>query len=130
SHTNDSISVNSTNYAFLRKRLIQDINWAQFNIDYVIEATGKIKTVAEAEEHIQSGAKKVILSATADDDNIKTVVLGVNENIITGDEKIVSNASCTTNNAAPMIKIINDLCGIEQAYITTIHSYTTDQSLH
>ncbi|GAA6764356.1 hypothetical protein AAFH68_02860 [Flavobacterium sp. CGRL1] len=63
-------------------------------------------------------------------DTIKTVVLGVNENILDGTENIVSNASCTTNNAAPMIKIIEELCGIEQAYITTIHSFTTDQSLH
>ena len=77
-----------------------------------------------------AGAKKVILSAPSEVPEIKTVVLGVNEFILDGTEKIVSNASCTTNNAAPMIKIINELCGIEQAYITTVHSYTTDQSLH
>ena len=77
-----------------------------------------------------AGAKKVILSAPSEVNSIKTVVLGVNEHILDGSEIIISNASCTTNNAAPMVKIINDLCGIEQAYITTIHSYTTDQSLH
>jgi glyceraldehyde 3-phosphate dehydrogenase len=63
-------------------------------------------------------------------DTIKTVVLGVNETILDGTETIISNASCTTNNAAPMMKIIDELCGIKEAYITTIHSYTTDQSLH
>jgi glyceraldehyde 3-phosphate dehydrogenase len=72
----------------------------------------------------------LILSAPSEVDTIKTVVLGVNDSILDGTETIVSNASCTTNNAAPLIKIIDELCGIEQAYITTIHSYTTDQSLH
>src|SRR5690606_22794257 len=81
-------------------------------------------------KHIAAGAKKVILSVPPEDDKIKTVVLGVNHHIIDGTEKIVSNASCTTNNAAPMLKILDELCGIEQAYITTVHSYTTDQSLH
>jgi glyceraldehyde 3-phosphate dehydrogenase len=70
------------------------------------------------------------LSAPAEDDLIKTIVLGVNDQQLDGTELIISNASCTTNNAAPMIKIIDALCGIEQAYITTVHSYTTDQSLH
>ena len=72
----------------------------------------------------------MILSVPPADDRIKTIVLGVNDNLITGDEHIISNASCTTNNAAPMIKVVKDLCGIKQAYITTVHSYTTDQSLH
>ena len=79
---------------------------------------------------MQRGQKKVILSAPPIEDNIKTIVLGVNDHILDGSEKIISNASCTTNNAAPMMKVIHDLCKIEQAYITTIHSYTTDQSLH
>jgi glyceraldehyde 3-phosphate dehydrogenase len=96
----------------------------------VVEATGKFLKYNLAEQHLHSGAKKVILSAPPEDDSVKTVVLGVNEHILDGSEKIVSNASCTTNNAAPMIKVIQDLCGIEQAYITTVHSYTTDQSLH
>lgn len=74
--------------------------------------------------------QKVILSAPSEIDSIKTIVLGVNEHLLDGTETIVSNASCTTNNAAPMMHIINKLCGIEQAYITTVHSYTTDQSLH
>lgn len=130
SHTDDSIVVNGKSFSYTRHKNIADANWCNFDIDIVIEATGKFKTLEEAEKHIASGAKKVILSAPADDDRIKTVVLGVNEHILNGDETILSNASCTTNNAAPMMKIINELCGIEQAYITTVHSYTTDQSLH
>lgn len=115
---------------FFHEREIQNLNWSSLQIDYVIESTGKFKTFEEIHKHIEVGAKRVILSAPAEVENIKTVVLGVNEHILDGTELIVSNASCTTNNAAPMIKVIQELCGIEQAYITTVHSYTTDQSLH
>lgn len=108
----------------------KDINWKALNVDVVIEATGKFKSSKVLTHHINNGAKKVILCVPPSDDLIKTVVLGVNDHILSGDEQIISNASCTTNNAAPMFSIINDLCGIEQAYITTVHSYTTDQSLH
>ncbi|MEZ4838818.1 type I glyceraldehyde-3-phosphate dehydrogenase [Flavobacterium sp.] len=113
---------------FYSEKNIENLNWN--GIDFVIESTGKFKTYEAAEAHLESGAKKVILSAPPEDERIKTVVLGVNESILDGTETIISNASCTTNNAAPMIKIIDELCGIEQAYITTVHSYTTDQSLH
>ncbi|OIQ16259.1 MAG: type I glyceraldehyde-3-phosphate dehydrogenase [Flavobacterium sp. MedPE-SWcel] len=130
SHTEESIIIDGKSYTYTRHRDVADINWKTLEIDTVIEATGKFKTLEDAKKHITSGAKKVILSAPPEDDRIKTVVLGVNEHILDGSETIVSNASCTTNNAAPMMKIINELCGIEQAYITTVHSYTTDQSLH
>lgn len=129
-YTEDSLIVNGTRYAFLHEREISSIDWRSHDIDFVVESTGKFKTLDEINAHVLSGAGKVILSAPAEVDGIKTVVLGVNEHILDGSEQIISNASCTTNNAAPMIKIINDLCGIEQAYITTVHSYTTDQSLH
>jgi glyceraldehyde 3-phosphate dehydrogenase len=129
-HTDDAIIINGITYPFLRHSNIADINWSIHNIDVAIESTGRVKTLDEANLHLTAGAKKVILSAPPEDDRIKTVVLGVNEHILDGTETVVSNASCTTNNAAPMMKIINELCGIEQAYITTIHSYTTDQSLH
>lgn len=130
SHTENSIIVNGKEYAFTRQRNITDIKWNNFNVDIVVESTGKFKTYDLASQHLDAGSKKVILSAPPEEDRIKTVVLGVNEHILDGTEKIISNASCTTNNAAPMMKIINDLCGINQAYITTVHSYTTDQSLH
>lgn len=106
------------------------INWKPYNVDVVIEATGKFKSTTDLNHHINNGASKVILSVPPTDDSIKTVALGVNDNILSENDNIISNASCTTNNAAPMIDIINNLCGIKQAYITTIHSYTTDQSLH
>jgi glyceraldehyde 3-phosphate dehydrogenase len=123
-----SIIVDGKQYLFFHEKEISNLNW--IDIDFVIESTGKFNTFEDINKHILAGAKKVILSAPSEVSQIKTVVLGVNESILDGTEKIISNASCTTNNAAPMIKIINELCGIEQAYITTVHSYTTDQSLH
>jgi glyceraldehyde 3-phosphate dehydrogenase len=130
SYDETGIIVNEKHFLFFHEKSISNLDWKSHSIDFVIESTGKYKTHEELNAHIEAGAKKVILSAPSEVDTIKTVVLGVNENILDGTENIVSNASCTTNNAAPMIKIIEELCGIEQAYITTIHSYTTDQSLH
>jgi len=130
SHDEESIIVDGKHFLFFHEKSISNLDWKSHNIDFVVEATGKYKTHEELNTHIIAGAKRVILSAPSEVDTIKTVVLGVNEHILDGSELIVSNASCTTNNAAPMIKIIDELCGIEQAYITTIHSYTTDQSLH
>lgn len=109
---------------------LRDLSWQKVTPDIVIESTGKFKSRVSLQEHINAGAKKVILSVPPDDEDIPMVVLGVNEEVLDNKTSIISNASCTTNNAAPMLKVIDDLCGIEQAYITTIHSYTTDQSLH
>jgi len=126
----NAIIIDGKSYLFFHEKNISALNWSSLSIDIVIESTGKYKTFEEINAHILAGAKKVILSAPSEVPEIKTVVLGVNQTILDGTETIISNASCTTNNAAPMMKVINDLCGIEQAYITTVHSYTTDQSLH
>lgn len=128
SFSENQIKVANTTVRFSSEKSIENINWN--NVEIVVEATGKYKTRAELENHIKNGAKRVILSVPPIDDDIKTVVLGVNDSILEAEDQIISNASCTTNNAAPMLKIVEELCGIEQAYITTIHSYTTDQSLH
>ena len=130
SYDENSIIVDGTSYLFFHEKELKNLPWSQHSIDIVIECTGKYKSFEELNTHILVGAQKVILSAPSEDDFIKTVVLGVNDSILDGSETIISNASCTTNNAAPMLKVIDDLCGIEQAYITTVHSYTTDQSLH
>jgi len=130
SFNDEAIIVNGKPYLFFHEKEISKLDWEKLSVDIVIESTGKYSTFEDINKHILAGAKKVILSAPSEVAEIKTVVLGVNETILDGTEKIISNASCTTNNAAPMIKVINDLCGIEQAYITTVHSYTTDQSLH
>ncbi len=125
-----NIIVNGNAVPLFNNEHIETINWRPLNPDFVIESTGKFKLSSQLKHHIKNGAKRVILSVPPIEDDIKTIVLGVNENCIEGNETILSNASCTTNNAAPMIHVVNELCGINQAYITTIHSYTTDQSLH
>ncbi|MBL7938786.1 MAG: type I glyceraldehyde-3-phosphate dehydrogenase [Flavobacteriales bacterium] len=104
--------------------------WGALGIDVVLECTGHFLTRDSAGAHLKGGAKRVVLSAPAKDADIKSVVIGVNEHILDASDAIVSNASCTTNCAAPMIMGIRDLCGIEDGYITTVHSYTGDQRLH
>ncbi len=128
SYSENEISVAGKKVRFSSEKNIEDIRWGK--VDVVVESTGKFKDRKQLENHLKNGASKVILSVPPLDDDIKTVVLGVNDSIIKSKDTIISNASCTTNNAAPMLKIINELCGIKQAYITTVHSYTTDQSLH
>ena len=130
SYDENHIIINNKAIAFSAHTKPADCPWKKLDIDIVVDATGKFKTYSTAEKHLSAGAKKVIISAPPIDNSIKTVVLGVNDEIIKKEDLILSNASCTTNNAAPMIQIINELCGIEQAYITTVHSYTSDQSLH
>lgn len=128
SASTNEIVVGERKFRFSSVKNIEDIHWG--NVDVVVECSGKFKLKTQLENHLKNGAKKVILSVPPLEDDIKTVVLGVNDDILEPTDLIISNASCTTNNAGPMLKIINDLCGIEQAYITTVHSYTTDQSLH
>ncbi|MCO6481166.1 MAG: type I glyceraldehyde-3-phosphate dehydrogenase [Flavobacteriales bacterium] len=104
--------------------------WKDLGIDVVIECTGHFLTRELASKHLEAGARKVVLSAPAKDKTTKTVVLGVNDEILDGSEDIISNASCTTNCAAPMILGLDELCGIEDGFISTVHSYTSDQRLH
>ena len=106
------------------------LSWKELEIDVVIESTGLFKTADSVQGHLIAGAKKVIISAPPLDDTIPTVVMGINENILKGDEQIISNASCTTNCSAPLVQLIDEYYGIESAYITTVHSFTTDQQLH
>lgn len=104
--------------------------WEELDIDLVIECTGRFTDRVGAEKHLHAGAKKVIISAPSLDETIKMIVLGVNDNILTGNEKIVSNASCTTNCLAPMVHILEENFGIIKGFASTVHSYTNDQNLH
>lgn len=117
------------NTKVFHEKNIENLPWKEHNIDVVFECTGHFLTQELASNHITSGAKKVILSAPPKDNVIKTIVLGVNDQILDLNDVIISNASCTTNSAAPMLKVLNDNFGVESAYITTIHSYTSDQRL-
>lgn len=108
-----------------------ELPWKKENIDVVLECTGHFTDKAGATLHLTAGAKRVILSAPAKGKgDMKSVVIGVNESILTADDHIISNASCTTNNAAPMLKVLDDLGEIETAFVTTVHSYTGDQQIH
>ena len=126
----NSIIVNERKIPLINQNHPKNINWKPFHVDFVIESTGRFKTKELLQHHINNGSKRVILSVPPLEDDIKTVVLGVNDAILDKSETIISNASCTTNNAAPMMDIVNKLCRVKEAYITTVHSYTTDQSLH
>lgn len=127
-YNDNAIIVDGREISFSSEKNIEEISWK--NVDVVIECTGKFKMENQLKFHLKNGAKKVILSVPPAEDSIKMVVLGVNDSLLTDEDLIISNASCTTNNAAPVLKIIHDLCTIEQAYITTVHSYTSDQNLH
>ncbi|WP_299115202.1 type I glyceraldehyde-3-phosphate dehydrogenase [uncultured Winogradskyella sp.] len=129
-YNHDHIIVNEVSIPLYNENHPKSIDWSIVQPEFVIESTGKFKTRSKLQHHINNGSKCVVLSVPALDDNIKTIVLGVNDHNIDGSETIISNASCTTNNAAPMIDLIKTHFGIKQAYITTVHSYTTDQSLH
>lgn len=130
SHGENCIIVEGEKIALLNHSTPEGIPWSNHGVDLVVESTGKFKDTLSLQHHLKNGAKKVVLAVPPSDEEIKMIVFGINHETLTPEDHIISNASCTTNNAAPMIKVIQDLCGIEQAYITTVHSYTSDQSLH
>lgn len=121
---------NGKKIVFSQEKNPENIPWKQNNVDIVIDATGLFKTKELASGHLTAGAKKVIISAVPSDAAIKMVTMGINQSILDGSESIISNASCTTNNIAPLIAVMKTICEIENAFITTVHSYTADQRLH
>lgn len=127
---NSLIFENGKKITFISERDPEQINWSAYAVDVVIESTGLFLTRDAASKHLKGGAKHVVISAPANDEDIPSVVLGVNDAQIDWTETVISNASCTTNNAAPMVKVLKDLFDIQVAYISTVHSYTSDQRLH
>ena len=128
--TDNTIIVNEKSIKVYAEKDPANLPWKSLDVDIVIESTGHFLTSAEAGKHLMAGAKKVIISAPPSGIDIKTVVMGINDGIINDKDLIISNASCTTNCAAPMIKILDENWGIENGYISTVHSYTGDQRLH
>jgi len=126
--SNGNLVVNGKEIQITAERNPADLPWADQRIDLVVESTGVFADAEKAGAHLTAGAGKVIISAPAKGE-LKTVVLGVNDDILSSDDRIVSNASCTTNCLAPMAKVLNDTFGLEKGYITTIHAYTADQRL-
>lgn len=124
------LRVNGKDIVVTSERDPKQIPWGNAQVDVVVESTGLFRTMELAGAHLRDGVRKVIISAPASGSDVKSVVLGVNDHILDGSEGVVSNASCTTNCAAPMVKVIDALCGIKEGFITTVHSYTSDQRLH
>lgn len=122
--------INHHRIKFSSERNPEQLAWGELNIDFVLESTGIFRTLDKAQLHLKAGAKKVMLSAPPKSSEIKTYVLGVNEGDITAEEDIISNASCTTNSCAHIVKHIDDTWGIQKGFLTTIHAYTGDQRLH
>ena len=125
----DNLCIDSHTIPVLSERDPANLPWKALGCDIVIESTGFFRSRAGAGKHIAAGARKVVISAPARDQVDATVVLGVNDDILTGNEEIISNASCTTNCIAPMIKIIDDAFGIQSGLMTTVHAYTSDQCI-
>lgn len=125
----NSIIINTREIPVFAEKDPAKLPWAKLGVDVVIESTGFFTKPEDARAHIKAGAKKVVISAPAKGDGAKTVVLGVNEEIVEPSDEIISNASCTTNCIAPVMKVLEDEFGIDKAMMTTVHSYTGSQRL-
>lgn len=125
----NELIVNGDRIKITAERDPSKLNWGELGADVVIESTGVFRTREQCMNHVNAGAKKVILTVPAKDEIDATIVLGVNDDQIKEGHKVLSNASCTTNCLAPMIKVLNDSFGLENAFMTTVHSYTNDQRL-
>ena len=126
--SNGHLVVNGETIHISAERNPADLPWSRLEVDVVVESTGVFASAEKAGLHLEAGAGKVVISAPAKGD-VKTVVLGVNDDILSSDDRIVSNASCTTNCLAPMAKVLDDTFGLDHGFITTIHAYTADQRL-
>jgi len=128
----DHLEVNGKRIRIYSEENPEKLPWKKLKIDVVIEATGKFTSKKDALKHVaDAGARKVIISAPSngESDDVQYIVLGVNDELINKNDVVISNSSCTTNNVAPLIKILDDNWGVEKAFMTTIHSYTRDQNI-
>ena len=125
----DILSAGNQKVKLIAERVPEELPWGELGVDIVIESTGIFRMKSQLESHLNAGAKKVILTVPAKDEIDYTVVLGVNDEGLKPEHRIVSNASCTTNCLAPMAKVLNESFGIELGVINTIHAYTNDQRL-
>ena len=125
----DTLNIDGDKIKIFSERDPENLPWGDLGCDIVIESTGVFRTKEAASKHIKAGAKKVIISAPAKGDVDATVVLGVNDSILTGQEEVLSNASCTTNCLAPMVKVLDDNFGVVRGFMTTVHGYTADQRI-
>ena len=125
---NKNITIGKQKISFSQETNIENINWKKYDVDYVFECTGKFNSKEKLLPHLKNGAKKVIVSAPCKNAD-KTIVYGVNENVLKKNDKIISAASCTTNCLAPVAYVLNNNYQIEKGFMTTIHAFTTDQRI-
>ena len=128
-YTDNSLIIDGKEIKVTAERDPENLPWAEMKVDVVVESTGFFLTKETASKHQKAGAKKVLISAPAKDADIATVVKGVNEHELDMNATIISNASCTTNCLAPLVKVLNDNFGISKGFMTTVHAYTGDQKL-
>ena len=128
-YTDKTIIINTREIPIFAEKDPAKLPWKELEVDVVIESTGLFTKPEDAKAHLRAGAKKVVISAPAKGEGAKTVVLGVNEDVVENSDRIISNASCTTNCIAPIMKILEDEFGIEKAMMTTVHSYTGSQRI-
>jgi len=126
-HSDKSIEINGKKIDMIHETEISKIDWKKYKVDVVLECTGKFNTKEKSAQHINSGAKKVVVSAPCK--NTINIIFGVNEKSLKSSDQVISAASCTTNCLAPVAKVLNENFGVERGFMTTIHSYTPDQRL-
>lgn len=127
--SDQALVVNGRTVRALAERDPAALPWGDLGVDVVIESTGLFTKADDARKHLKAGAKKVVVTAPAKGEDL-TVVMGINDSVYDGTQEIVSNASCTTNCVAPMLKVLNDSFGLETGFMSTIHAYTSDQRIH
>lgn len=125
----DVMTIDGDPFKVLQEKDPARLPWKELGVDYVVESTGKFRKVSELQVHLDRGARRVIVTVPTKDDLESTVVLGVNDHVVTKDSRIISNASCTTNCAAPMALVLEKTFGIKRGLLTTVHAYTSDQRL-
>ncbi len=125
----DTMSIDGDSFRVFNEPDLSKLPWRDLGVDYVVESTGKFRKLDELQRHLAAGARRVVLTVPCKDRLESTVVIGVNDEVITADSRIISNASCTTNCAAPIVKVLHDRVGIRRGLLNTIHAYTSDQRL-
>jgi glyceraldehyde 3-phosphate dehydrogenase len=125
----DTLRIDGDPFKVLSEKDPAKLPWKELGVDYVIESTGKFRKIEELNTHLQAGARRVLVTVPTKDYLESTVVLGVNDEVVTPDARLISNASCTTNCAAPVAKVLHESFGIKRGLLTTVHAYTADQRL-
>ena len=125
----DTMNVDGDPFVILSEPDLARLPWKKMKVDYVVESTGKFRKIAELEQHLDAGARRVLLTVPSNDELDATLVMGVNDHVVDGDSRIISSASCTTNCAAPLAKVLHETVGIRRGLLNTIHAYTSDQRL-